>query len=465
MTSVGGETLLMLVDTGATHSTTRKATPNMLSDKSINLSGLTGKATPLRMTKELTLKLAGQTFKSSLIYSPQTPVNLLGRDILQATGAVINCSPDAMYLTWPNGYSIACTPARSHGLYVFREEHMAEGVSIYWLLLEPGTPEMTGLYAKMLEWKPWSPSDIGRCTKMDPVTLEVVPGSRVYVPQRPFRTDKQREGIETALTDLWEAGVLELSDSHWNTPLNPVPKPDGTFRPAHDLRKVNEVTTTPLLPVPDPHKCLSVLTPEMKYFTVIDLKHAFFTIPLAEECRYQFAFTYGGVKLQYKVLPQGHRNSPGIFNKVLKDCLSPIKVLSGAVILQYVDDVLIGARSAKDCLDVTAAVLSRLLECGFKVSKTKLQCCRSQVVFLGKVISAGHITPSATQRQSILVADRPDTVRSLLSFLGLANYSRHHVMDYTGKTAPLRDIIRAAGVRDLQASLSWTEEADKALQI
>uniref|UniRef100_A0A8C6SCH9 ribonuclease H n=1 Tax=Neogobius melanostomus TaxID=47308 RepID=A0A8C6SCH9_9GOBI len=204
------------------------------------------------------------------------------------------------------------------------------------------------------------PSDIGRCTKMDPVILEVVPGSRVYVPQRSFRTDKQREGIETALTDLWEAGVLELSDSHWNTPLNPVPKPDGTFRPAHDLRKVNEVTTTPLLPVPDPHKCLSVLTPEMKYFTVIDLKHAFFTIPLAEECRYQFAFTYGGVKLQYKVLPQGHRNSPGIFNKVLKDCLSPIEVLSGAVVVQYVDDVLIGARSAKDCLDVTAAVLSRL---------------------------------------------------------------------------------------------------------
>uniref|UniRef100_A0A8C6UWC9 ribonuclease H n=1 Tax=Neogobius melanostomus TaxID=47308 RepID=A0A8C6UWC9_9GOBI len=61
-----------------------------------------------------------------------------------------------------------------------------------------------------------------------------------------------------------------------------------------------------------------------------------------------FAFTYGGVKLQYKVLPQGHRNSPGIFNKVLKDCLSPIKVLSGAVVVQYVDDVLIGARSAKD---------------------------------------------------------------------------------------------------------------------
>uniref|UniRef100_A0A8C6S951 ribonuclease H n=1 Tax=Neogobius melanostomus TaxID=47308 RepID=A0A8C6S951_9GOBI len=388
MTFVGGEKLLMLVDTGATHSTTRKATPNMLSDKSINLSGLTGKATPLRMTKELTLKLAGQTFKSTLIYSPQTPVNLLGRDILQATGAVINCSLMPCIL---HGQTDIPSPVHRHDHMDFIDTLKDPHVSLF---LGPGheARELGPLTHKLNNVLDWEQTGMNG---VDPVTLEVIPGSRVYVPQRPFRTDKQREGIETALTDLWEAGVLELSDSHWNTPLNPVPKPDGTFRPAHDLRKVNEVTTTPLLPVPDPHKCLSVLTPEMKYFTVIDLKHAFFTIPLAEECRYQFAFTYGGVKLQYKVLPQGHRNSPGIFNKVLKDCLSPIKVLSGAVVVQYVDDVLIGARSAKDCLDVTAAVLSRLLECGFKVSKTKLQCCRSQVVFLGKVISAGHITPNS----------------------------------------------------------------------
>lgn len=109
-----------------------------------------------------------------------------------------------------------------------------------------------------------------------------------------------------------------MSDSSWNTPLNPVPKPDGTYRMARDLRKVNEVTTTPLLPVPDPHKCLTALTPEMKYYTVIDLCQAFFTIPLAEQSRHQFAFTHRGVHLQYKVLPQGHKNSPGIFNACLK---------------------------------------------------------------------------------------------------------------------------------------------------
>ena len=88
-------------------------------------------------------------------------------------------------------------------------------------------------------------SDIGKCLSVDPVVLTVQPGSRVYVPQRPYRTKQQFDGVDSALRDLWKAGVLEFSDSTWNTPLNPVPKPDGTFRPAHDLRKVNNVTTNP----------------------------------------------------------------------------------------------------------------------------------------------------------------------------------------------------------------------------
>lgn len=179
----------------------------------------------------------------------------------------------------------------------------------------------------------WSqgPGDIGHCLTTEPVVLEVEPGTHVYVPQRPFRTEAQALGVDTALEHLWNAGVLELSDSSWNTPLNPVPKPDGAFRMAHDLRRVNEVTTTQLLPVPDPHKCLSVLTPEMSFFSVIDLTQAFFCIPLAKESRYQFAFTHRGVRLQYKVLPQGHKNAPGIFKAALKKCLSSLDVPEGGV--------------------------------------------------------------------------------------------------------------------------------------
>lgn len=178
-------------------------------------------------------------------------------------------------------------------------------------------------------------SDIGHCTTTE--------GSHVYVTQYPFKNDKAVQGIENTLTDLWEAGVIELSTSNWNTPLRPVPKHDGTFRMAHDFRQVNDVTSTPLLPVPHPHRCMTILTPEHKWFSVIDLKDAFYSIPFHEDCRYQFAFSHNGFKLQYTRLLQGHKNSPGIFNAVLKQCLSDLQLPEGCLLIQYVDDILVAA--------------------------------------------------------------------------------------------------------------------------
>ena len=83
---------------------------------------------------------------------------------------------------------------------------------------------------------------------------------------------------------------------------------------AHGLRSVNDVTTTPLLPVPDPHHMLSTISPECTWFTAIDLANAFFCIPLHPESRHLFVFQNKAQKLQYTHFPQGFKNSPGIFN-------------------------------------------------------------------------------------------------------------------------------------------------------
>jgi hypothetical protein len=50
----------------------------------------------------------------------------------------------------------------------------------------------------------------------------------------------------------------------------------------------------------------------------------------------------------------------------------------------------------------------------------------------------------------------------MLSFLGLTGYSRTHIPDYTERTEPLREIVREAGPRNLQAPLTWTPEASTA---
>ena len=90
------------------------------------------------------------------------------------------------------------------------------------------------------------------------------------------------EGINDTITGLLEAGVLEKTNSEWNTPILPVRKADGlTWRMVHDLRAINIRTIAPPEKVPNPYVALNPVSSEHQWFTVVDLTNAFFCIPLA----------------------------------------------------------------------------------------------------------------------------------------------------------------------------------------
>ncbi|XP_078805331.1 uncharacterized protein LOC144992515 [Oryzias latipes] len=305
------------------------------------------------------------------------------------------------------------------------------------------------------------PFDVGSCSAVPPVEIQVTAGAQVFRPQ--YRWVQEADaGMEETLTGLWNSGVIEHSHSSWCTPLRPVLKADGkTYRMAHDLRAVNDVTITPVLPVPDPHRMLSTLTPQCVWFTAIDLANAFFCIPLHENSRHLFAFQYKGVRLQYTRLPQGFKNSPGIFNQCLKSLLQDTVLPEGCVLLMYVDDLLLAAPTADTCLQATKDLLLKLYDLGFKVSQKKLQCCRREVTFLGRTVSSTGSSMSTEHRMSILQHKRPETVREMLAFLGLCGYSRHFLPCFVERTAPLRSMIKEKGATNLAAVLDWTPVTDE----
>nr|XP_049617673.1 uncharacterized protein LOC125992617 [Syngnathus scovelli] len=309
----------------------------------------------------------------------------------------------------------------------------------------------------------WSrgPTDVGFCAAVAPVVFAVSTLSPVW--QNQYRRDQEAEqGIRETIAGLKASGVLEYSQSSWNTPILPVEKVAGGYRMAHDLRRINAIVITPTSPVPNPFTALSIIDHTHTFFTVIDLANAFFCLPLAEEVRDIFSFTYEGEQLRYTRLPQGFLLSPGIFNQVLKDLLSPLTLPSGVVLIQYVDDLLLAAPTDTTCLEATDLLLRHLHKCGFKVSREKLQCCRATVSFLGRMLSRTGTAISPTHRESILSHPRPQTVRDILSFLGLAGYSRSYVADYGELTAPLRALIAAKGMRNRTAVLDWDTQSESA---
>lgn len=181
----------------------------------------------------------------------------------------------------------------------------------------------------------WSegPTDVGFCN-VEPISFSLSDNSPIWVPQYRNKPDAVA-GIETTIVGLLESGVLTATQSEWNTPLLPVQKP-GTdkYRMVHDLRQINALVTTPSLPVPNPYTALATLTADHIWFTCIDLANAFFCIPISKTCQPCLSFTYRGQQYTYNRLPQGFILSPGLFNGILRDKLSPCHLPEGTILIQ-----------------------------------------------------------------------------------------------------------------------------------
>ena len=143
-----------------------------------------------------------------------------------------------------------------------------------------------------------------------------------------------------------------------------------------DLWIINEAVV-PLHPtVPNPYAILGEIPPSAKRFTVLDLKDAFFCIPLAKEPQYLFAFKWEAPGEKYQqitctVLPQGFRDSPHILGQALSRDLLDLDLGPNRKILQYIDDLLICSPDEKNAKKHAIQVLNFLAEKGYKVSCAK----------------------------------------------------------------------------------------------
>ena len=149
-----------------------------------------------------------------------------------------------------------------------------------------------------------------------------------------------RRGIAIHIKRLRDSGILVLCKSPWNTPLLPVRKPNSSdFWPVQDLKAVNARVMDIHPTVPNPYTLLSLLPPSQVYYTVLDLKDAFFAIPLAPQSQPLFAFEWTDPEegkagqLTWTQLPHGFKNSLTLFNEALHQDLEPFWISNPQVTL------------------------------------------------------------------------------------------------------------------------------------
>ena len=119
------------------------------------------------------------------------------------------------------------------------------------------------------------------------------------------------------------------------------------------------------------------------YFASVDLKDAYFSIPIHKEYRKYLRFVWNGKHYQFKVLPQGLASSPRVFTKILKPVYATLRK-KGHSIAPYIDDSLLNAPTYLDCLRTITDTCFLVDSLGFTINPNKSVLVPVQIItFLG----------------------------------------------------------------------------------
>jgi hypothetical protein len=100
------------------------------------------------------------------------------------------------------------------------------------------------------------------------------------------------QDLKPIILELLAKSLLHPTHSPYNTHILPVKKPNWCYQLVQDLSLIN-MAVTPIHPVVlNLYTLLSLIPSTTTYFTVLDLKDAFFTTPVYPRSPNHFAFTW-----------------------------------------------------------------------------------------------------------------------------------------------------------------------------
>lgn len=276
------------------------------------------------------------------------------------------------------------------------------------------------------------------------------PIKQKYYPVSPY---VQKE-IDKELNRMLNLGVIQSSSSPWSNPIVSVKKPDGSVRLCLDSRKLNNVTKKDAYPLPHIAGILGRFE-GTRYVSKIDLKDAFWQIPLERSSREKTAFTVPGRGLfEFVVMPFGLHNAPQtqcrLMDKVLGVDLQPFAFV-------YLDDVIVATDSFEKHIEVLREIAKRLRAAQISINVNKSQFCAPSVKYLGFVVDQDGIRTDPDKIKAIVDFPPPTSVKEVRRLVGLVNWYRRFIRDFSTLIAPITELLKVP-----KRKFSWSNEANTA---
>ena len=225
------------------------------------------------------------------------------------------------------------------------------------------------------------------------------------------------------------------------------------FRKINDLqpqvRRVDSATSgnISLVPLPKIDEMYAALR-SAKIFTTLDLRSGYYHINLDEESKAKTAFVTPFGKYEFNTVPFGLAQAPAYFQQlismVLKDCRD--------FAMAYLDDIIIFSRTPEEHLKHIEIIFQKLKIAGLKLKESKCDFFKSEIHYLGHLISDKGIQPLPEKLDTMRNMPRPRTPKEIKQFLGLTGYYRKFIPHFSEISRPLAKLTAK------YASFEWTPQ-------
>ena len=283
--------------------------------------------------------------------------------------------------------------------------------------------------------------------------IDLKPGA-VPPPVRPLRHQSAKDSA--VMDEYCKAGIasgqLLTSQSPYGAMALVVRKKDGTNRVVVDYRALNDITIKNKYPLPLMDELFDRVY-GANFFTKLDLRSGFHQIRIHPDDREKTAFRTRFGSFEYTVLPMGLCNAPGTFMQLMNETF---RDMLDRCVLVFLDDILIFSRTKEEHLQHLEQVFERLRKQKLFIKLSKCEFLQEQVEFLGHRIGKNGLAVSPDKVKDVREWRTPKDVSDVRSFLGLANFYRRFVKDYSLIALPMSELTKN------DVKFVWGDEQQKA---
>ena len=144
------------------------------------------------------------------------------------------------------------------------------------------------------------------------------------------------------------------------------------------------------------------------------------------------------------------KNSQAAFMRLMSKCLAGLEGVDA-----YIDDIMIYHNTWENHIETLRKVFERLETANLTINLAKSEFGAATVKYLGHTVVYNCVKPSEAKTQDMQTFPNPKNVRELRRFLGMAGYYRRFCKNFSGKAAPLIDLLKK------KVKFGWSDRCQK----